>query len=419
MPRPATALLLAVLLLGCQGERVSGPLPHEAYVWQRSWSPEVREAVGRASNLDGLIVLAAEVDLSRRPPRIDRIPYDADSLAGQRMGLAVRIGAFSRGGGRYRAEPGQIDLLAGLAREMVDAARGRGLSPSELQLDYDCPESRLGQYHALIRAVRAAVSPVPVVVTALPAWLRHEKAFSEVIQAANGYVLQVHSLRPPADPRESIMLLDPEAARRWVEAAARFRRPFRVALPTYGYKVAFDARGTLLGLAAEGPGLAWPAGTVLRKAQSDPAVVATLVSAWTRERPRELSGLLWYRLPVPGDRMNWPWPAFQAVRAGRAPQRELQIDWRSPEPGLVEIELRGAGEAEITGPDRLRVRWTGEAFLAGDGIGGYRVRRTGPREIVLERRAYGAPLRPGDRRTIAWLRFAVPTEIQIEPTASP
>jgi hypothetical protein len=61
----------------------------------------------------------------------------------------------------------------------------------------------------------------------------------------------------------------------------------------------------------------------------------------------------------------------------------------------------------------------GEAFLAGDGVGGYRVRRTGQREITLERGVHSAPLRPGDRRAIAWLRFAVPTEIQIEPTASP
>lgn len=419
MPHPASVLLLAVLLLGCQGERVSGPLPQEAYVWQRSWSPEVRQAVGRASDLDGLIVLAAEVDFSRRPPHVVRIPYDTDSLAGRRVGLAVRIGAFSRGGGRYRAEPGQIDLLAGLARGLVDGARGRGLSPSELQLDYDCPESRLREYPGLIRAVRAAVAPVPVVVTALPAWLRHEKAFTQVLQAADGYVLQVHSLRPPADPREPVMLLDPEASRDWVEAAARFRRPFRVALPTYGYTVAFDSRGTLLGLAAEGPGLAWPVGTVLREARSDPAVVATLVGAWTRERPRELTGLVWYRLPVPGDRRNWPWTAFQAVRAGQAPHRALRIDRRSPEPGLVEIELRGAGEAEVRGPGRLRVRWIGDAFLAGDGVGGYRARRTGQREVVLERGADSAPLRPGDRRTVAWLRFAVPTEIEIEPTASP
>ena len=419
MPRSAPVLLLALLLLGCQGDRTSGPLTQEAYVWQRSWSPEVRHAVGRASDLDGLIVLAAEVDLSRQPAHVVHIPYDADSLAGRRVGLAVRIGAFSRGGGRFRAEPGEIAFFAGLARELVDEARGRGLSPSELQLDYDCPESRLREYPALIRAVRAAVAPVPVVVTVLPAWLQHETAFSGVIQAANGYVLQVHSLKPPTDPREPVVLCDSVAATRWVEAAARFRRPFRVALPTYGYKVAFDARGTLLGLAAEGPGLAWPPGTVLREAKSDPGIVATLVDVWTRERPRELSGLVWYRLPVPGDRMNWPWPAFQAVRAGQAPRRELQIDQSSPEPGLVEVQLRGAGEAEVVGPGRLRVRWTGDAFLASDGVGGYRVRRAGQSEIALERIAHSAPLRPGDRRTIAWLRFSIPTEIQIEPTTPP
>ncbi|HYG64087.1 MAG TPA: DUF3142 domain-containing protein [Thermoanaerobaculia bacterium] len=411
----ALALLAVALGLACTAPPISGPLPHEAYLWQRQWTPAVREAVGE-SNLAGLVVLAAEVDLSRLPPRVSRAGYDAAALrgTGRPVGLAIRIGSFSRGGGRFRAEPGQIGFLAGLAREVVSEARERGIAPAELQLDYDCPESRLDEYPALVRAVREAVAPVPVVLTALPTWLRHERALRDLLDAADGWVLQVHSFEPPAGPDAPIVLCDPVAARRWVEEAARLGRPFRVALPTYGYVAAFDARGKLLGLSAEGPALSWPAGVRLRTARSDPAAMAGLVREWTRERPRELAGILWYRLPSAGDRLNWARPTFQAVLAGRTPRSGLRAERRAPEPGLVEIELRNDGEADAPWPPSLRIRWSAGELLAADGLAGYRMRRHGPLEIDLERGPSGDPLRPGERRTVAWLRFASPTEVSLE-----
>jgi hypothetical protein len=378
----------------------------------------VREAVGQGRNLGGFVVLAAEVDLSRLPPRVTKAGYDAAVLrdSGPPVGLAIRIGSFSRGGGRFRAEPGQIGFLAGLAREMVTEARERGIEPVELQLDYDCPESRLGEYPALVRAVGEAVAPVPVVLTALPTWLPHEEKLRNLLEAADGWVLQVHSFQPPVGPDAPIVLCDPVAARRWVEEAARFGRPFRVALPTYGYVAAFDSRGKLLGLSAEGPALSWPAGVRLRTARSDPAAMAGLVRGWTRERPRELAGILWYRLPSAGDRLNWARPTFQAVLAGRTPRPGLLLERRAPHPGLVEIELRNAGEADAPWPAFLRVRWSAGSLLAADGLAGYRLRRHGPGEAGLERAAgsFDAPVRPGERRTVAWLRFASPTEVSLE-----
>ncbi|HWN42100.1 MAG TPA: hypothetical protein VNW71_07740, partial [Thermoanaerobaculia bacterium] len=63
-------LALAFLALACQPrERAAGPLPQEAYVWQRAWTPAVREAVSQASDFAGLTVLAAEIDLSHSPLR--------------------------------------------------------------------------------------------------------------------------------------------------------------------------------------------------------------------------------------------------------------------------------------------------------------------------------------------------------------
>lgn len=409
------AALLALGLWLRRGRRASGPLPQQAYVWQRSWGPEVQAAVreaGRTPELSALIALAAEVDLGARPPHIAEAAIDYASLrgSGKPVGLALRIGRFSRTGSDrpLTGDPEAVRFVAALARRIVAAARTQGLLIRELQLDYDCPESRLVEYPLLIRAVQEAVAPVPVTITALPAWLGHRRDFAALSDAAGGFVLQVHSLAPPRRFDAEVLLCDPQAARRAVEAAARFRRPFRVALPTYGYMVAFDAQGKVLGLSAEGPLLSWPRTAVLRVARSDPGAMAGLVRQWTADRPAELAGILWYRLPSAADRLNWPWPAFRAVLAGRAPRLALRLDPRETEPGLVEVALVNSGEAEAPWPTLVTLAWDGAPLLAADGLAGYRIRRTGAQEIRLDRdlTPWDRPLRPGERRLVAWLRFA-------------
>ncbi|MGH7484878.1 MAG: DUF3142 domain-containing protein, partial [bacterium] len=134
----------------------------------------------------------------------------------------------------------------------------------------------------------------------------------------------------------------------WAEKAALFGRPFRVALPTYSYQVAFDAKGTLIGLLAEGPLLSFGEGVTVVSASSDPGAMAGLVRDWTEKRPKELTGILWYRLPVAGDRNNWSWPTLRAVMAGRAPQPGLRAETRKPQPGLVEID-RERHQTEVRG----------------------------------------------------------------------
>jgi hypothetical protein len=419
--RLALAAILLSLAAACvalafwlrRGERTAGPLPQEAYVWQRSWGPEVRAAVRLAAEppgaLAGLVALAAEVDLSARPPRAVLVGIDAAALrsTGRPIGLAIRAGRFS-------SDPETVHFLAGVAGQVVARARAEGLPLHEIQLDYDCPESRLGEYPLLVQAVKAAVHPLPVTVTALPAWLRQERDFAALAAAADGYVLQVHSLKAPGRFDAAFLLCDPAAAKQAVETAARFRRPFRVALPTYGYVVAFDRNGKVLGLSAEGPLLSWPRSAAVRVAESDPAAMARLVREWTANRPAELSGLLWYRLPIAGDRLNWPWPALRAVMAGRPPQRELRTSAREPAPGLVEIDLINAGETDSPWPSPVTVRWNGAPLLAADGLAGYRLTRDGERGVLLRREAnaWDRPLRPGDHPQVIWLRFAGPARVE-------
>lgn len=401
--------LLVLLFIGCSSERVSGPLPQEAYVWQRAWTPAVRAALARTSDLEALVVLAAEVDLSTDPPRVVRAAYDPGALD-RPVGLAVRIGRFARRDGateRFAERPDLTERLAALARRLVADARERGLEVREFQLDYDCPESRLGDYPVLVRAVREALAPVPVTITALPSWLRHRRELKHLLRTTDGWVLQVHSLEPPSRPDAPPEICDPEAARRAVETAAGFRKPFRVALPTYSYLVAFTQAGDLLGISAEGPLPSWPPGALVGVARTDPDALAGLVRAWTADRPEELAGLIWYRLPVEGDRLNWPRAAFDAVREGRPPRKDLRVLPRAAGPGLLEIDLENHGEAEAGWPVHVDLAWQAGTLLAADGLAGYRIVRTDTGKLRLERSTtpWDRPLRPGERRTVAWLRF--------------
>lgn len=426
MSRRLALVTLLILLAGAflalgfwlrRGQRAGGPLPQEAYVWQRSWGPEVRKAVEGSEGLAGLVALAAEVDLSTRPPLMTEVEIDKAALrsTGKPVGLAIRIGRFSRPEpNRLADDPEAVRLLAGLARQIAARARAQGLEPREIQLDYDCPESRLDEYPLLVKAVKEAVRPLPVTITALPVWLRRRRDFARLAAAADGFVLQVHSLAVPRRFDAAFLLCDPAAAKQAVEAAARFHSPFQVALPTYGYVVAFDQAGKVIGLSAEGPLLSWPRSAAVRVARSDPKAMARLVREWTADRPAELAGILWYRLPNTADRLNWPWPALRAVMNGRTPRRELRADSRSPEPDLVEIDLVNTGEEDAPWPTPVAMDWNGAPLLAADGLAGYRLTRGGERGILLRREntAWDRLLRPGDRRQVAWLRFAGQARVQ-------
>lgn len=409
-------VVLAAWLMRRSEPRSHGPLPHEAYVWQRAWTEPVRESVAaHATNFAEVVVLAAEVSWKDKQPQLVRVAVDYPSLVRTncRVGLALRIGPYA---GPFADGDAITHYLTELAVALIAEARTNGVAPSELQLDFDCAESKLDGFRVWLEAIQRKAAPVPVTITALPSWL-NASAFKRLAASATNYVLQVHSLERPRDVNDAFTLCEPTAARQAVERAGRLGVPFRVALPTYGYWLAFDRGGRFAGLSAEGRAASWPDEVQVREVRADPVAMAALVQGWTTNRPAALRGVIWYRLPVTVDNLNWRWPTLGAIVASRSFREELRAESRRVEAGLVEINLVNHGDLDISSRLAVEVRWSrsgGARLVAGDGLQGFTLREDGTSTVQFQHETSVRRLRAGESQTIGWLRFDRDCEVEHE-----
>jgi len=145
-------MLRCLLFISCVAAAVAAPLPHDVYVWQRAWNESVREAVANhATNFQSLVVLGAEVSWKDKQPQVTRVAVNYESLraAGRPVGLALRIGPSA---GPFRSNDAVSLALTSLAKSLIAEAITNRLRPVELQLDFDCAESKLDGYRVWVEA---------------------------------------------------------------------------------------------------------------------------------------------------------------------------------------------------------------------------------------------------------------------------
>lgn len=418
---------------------MSGPLRQEVYVWQRAWTEPVRNALAQhGTNFTALTVLKAEVSWNDKKPQVTRVGVDYATLANTRrpVGIALRIGPYpgpfagapicdparatnsqNHAGAETGAPsaPGETitTFLCDLAAALVAQARTNRVNLNELQIDFDCAESKLDGYRVWVEAIQNRVAPLPVTITALPSWL-DSRAFNRLAAGATNYVLQVHSVARPKSFDAPFTLCEPRAARRAVERAGRLGIPFRVALPTYGYLLAFDADGEFLGLSAEGPRPNWPTNAQIREVGANPIELAGLVREWTDRRPAAMRGVIWYRLPTIVDNFNWRWPTLGAILAARVPREALRVSARRVESGLVEINLANEGELDISSRLAVEVRWSQARLVAGDALRDFELADRSLSAARFQTRLQPSRIRAGDKLVLGWLRFNQDCEVRCE-----
>jgi len=370
-------------------------------VWQREWTPAVAAAIWQAApKLGGFVVLGAEIGWKDGKPRVLRPPVDWAVLreTGGPIGIAMRIDPFAESA-TLRDE--RTRLFSETAKSLIGDARKRGVTCAEFQVDYDCAKMRLAEYRAWLAPLRDAVKPARLVITALPSWLDESEA-GRLFSAADAFVMQVHSV-PTRNEGERVALCDFARAQRWIAQAAKFGRPFTVALPTYSALVGYDAEGHSLGMATDGVQPKWPPGTRVVEFDSEADDEARLVAEWRAGHPATMERIAWYRLPVEGKR-NWRWPTFSAVIEGRPPQQRLEVSTGDGNP--ADVSLANRGEAEERLDVSVVIRWEGPAPLAAEALRGWSVSQTEHEARFTRTDAPMPRLLPEGRREIGWLRFA-------------
>jgi len=376
-------LLLSVF--GACADR-SRTLLHEAYVWQHQWDDALRVALARPQPaFSALRVLALEVLGSRTKP----IAVDLAVLAqdARRVRLVVRI--------EGAAPPTDAPTLAGVLNQMAASWRAAGVRVAGIEIDHDCASARLPDYARWLGDLRSGLSGGELSITALPTWIGNP-ALPALLASVDHSVLQVHAI----DPAGADALFSSESARAWAWAYAQIApHPFYLALPAYGMRVASDADGRPLRVDAEGD--IDSAGPAARELRADPRELALLLGELAQNSPPKMAGIVWFRLPLSGDRRSWSARTLAAVIAGESLQPHLSVQVEHTDAAAADLILQNQGNLDTLAPTRIEL--PAHCSVA-DGLSGYALTRAGQGWALS---AQAPPwLRAGEGLRIGWARCA-------------
>lgn len=158
-----------------------------------------------------------------------------------------------------------------------------------------------------------------------------------------------------------------------------------------------------------------------REIRADPVAMAGLVRGLQIHRPERLRGIIWYRLPLPEDRLSWNERTWRTVMQGRTPAAKTEWTLKKSADGLIEVSIRATGNADSVLDHPITLDWRQARLLAADSLAGFALERTAPASVRLQPpRAPPSHLAPGQHLAIGWLRFNQPPEISVHvETASP
>ena len=368
----------------------SAPFPHDAYIWQRAWTPRVIAAAERSADLvRSWRVLLAEADARGRWVKV-AVPWQALQATSRPIVGVVRI-------------DGRLDEARTTALlDQIAATIAAAPAVSGVEIDYDCPTSKLASYARFLGALRQRLpAALKLSITALPTWM-NSRELDRLGVSLDEVVLQVHAVD---DPRRG--LFDPEQAERWIHTfGRRIGRPMRVALPAYDARVTWRD-GRLASVEGEVPLLTGASGTTLRAA---PEAVLALLHRLQRAAPDDLTGIVWFRLPTHADRRTWSLDTWRAVVTDRLPPAQLSATLVATDtPNLWTVTLSNDGAVDAALPHRVVLDASCETA---DSANGFRLVSGTP--LALE--AGGGRLRPRGTRVIGWARCMQPlTHLHVAP----
>lgn len=378
-----SVLLSAVLWLNGCNQPDAPPLDQQLYVWQRQWMP-AHEAALRGSRADfstlRVLALQAFPQDGWRRARIDPALLKRD---GRPLIAVIRL-------------DGQLktldqDEVVAQIQQLLGDWQAQGLTLAGVEIDHDAGNARLPAYRTFLTQLRAALpASLPLSITALPAWLDSPE-LPGLLATVDSSVLQVHAV---SDPRRG--LFDPDQAKQWAKAWSRITtKPFYLALPAYGVALLPDADGAPV-VESEVP---IERGGKRRELLADPQQLSTLGTELRNHPPAHLAGLIWFRLPLAGDRRAWSLTTLGAVARGDALSSRLSLQL-SEQNGLYDIALINQGNLDSAWPERLTLAVQG--CDGADALAGYALQQSP--DLLTFTRLRDGRMPAGGQRAIGWAR---------------
>jgi len=377
-----SVLLVAVLLNGCE-QQDAPPLDQQLYVWQRQWTPAhdaaLRDSRADFSTLRVLALQAFPQDGWRRA-RIDPALLKRD---GRPLIAVIRLDG--------QLQSLDQDEVTAQIQQLLSDWQGKGLTLAGVEIDHDAGNARLPAYRAFLTHLRAVLpATLPLSITALPAWLDSPELPS-LLSTVDSSVLQVHAV---SDPRRG--LFDPDQARKWAKGWGRITtKPFYLALPAYGVALLPGASGPPV-VESEVP---VGRGGERRELLADPLQLRTLAMDLRAAPPAHLAGLIWFRLPLAGDRRAWSLTTLGAVARGDTLDSRLSVKL-SAQDGLYDISVSNQGNLDSPWPERVTLAVQG--CDGADALAGYALQQS-PDLLTFTRLSAGRIV-AGGQRAIGWAR---------------
>ncbi|WP_260958389.1 DUF3142 domain-containing protein [Pseudomonas citri] len=377
------SLALTVWLLSCCEKPPAPVLDQQLYIWQRQWTPAHELALrGSHDDFSSLRVLALQAfpGAGWSRARIDPALLKAD---GRALIAVIRLD------GQLKSLD-QDDVIAQIQQVLSDW-QAQGLAPVGVEIDHDAGNARLPAYGKFLAQLRKTLpDTLRLSITALPAWL-DSPALPGLLETVDSSVLQVHAVR---DPRQG--LFDAKLARRWAERWDRVtERPFYLALPAYGMALLATESGVPV-VESEVP---IDRGGERQELLADPQQVAGLAASLRSDPLEHLAGLIWFRLPLAGDRRAWSLTTLGAVARGDSLTSRLAVHLQERD-GLYDIRLVNQGNLDSPWPQRLTLP---VGVCDGvDALAGYTLQQT-PGLLTFTRIQEGR-LAAGAQRAIGWAR---------------
>ncbi|QZP34465.1 DUF3142 domain-containing protein [Pseudomonas sp. DR48] len=380
--RLAVVFAALMWLNGCE-QKTAPPLDQQLYVWQRQWTP-AHDAALKDSRADfsTLRVLALQA-----------FPGAGWSRARINPALLKRDGrpliAVIRLDGQLKAL--DQDEVTAQIQQVLGDWQGQGLILSGVEIDHDAGSARLPAYREFLTHLRAVIpASVPLSITALPAWIDSPE-LPALLATVDSSVLQVHAV---SDPRRG--LFDAVQAGKWAKAWSRITsKPFYLALPAYGVALLPGASGAPV-VESEVP--VERVGK-RRELLADPVQLSKLAAELRADPPARLAGLIWFRLPLAGDRRAWSLNTLGAVARGDVLDSHLSLKL-SAQDGLYDISVSNPGNLDSAWPERVTLAVQG--CDGADALAGYALQQS-PDLLTFTRQREGR-LPAGGQRGIGWAR---------------